>query len=114
MKAEIPCSGTACLLDAVTYDSDNPETLAPHVVCSECRERAETNELRLRLITQIADGFIEDRDLEQMARLVDHLFGTNRDPKLTAAGFYSLTPRQRKKIRRRMDEEFGPQIPEPI
>jgi len=114
MKAEIPCSGTACMLDTVTYDCDNPETLAPHVVCSECQKVAVTNELRLRLIAQIANGFIEDRDLEQIRRLTDHLFGVSKDPKLTAAGFYSLTPRQRKKIRRQMDDEFGPQIPDVI
>jgi hypothetical protein len=68
------------MLDTVTYDSDNPETLAPHVVCSECQEAAATNELRLRLIAQIANGFIEDRDLEQIRRLIDHLFGANKDP----------------------------------
>jgi hypothetical protein len=114
MKKELPCSGPACMMNAVAYDDDNPETLASHVVCGECREAAATNELRLRLIAQIANDSIEDRDLEQIRRLIDHLFGASKDPKLTAAGFYSLTPRQRKKIRRQMDDEFGPRIPEPI
>jgi hypothetical protein len=102
------------MLGTVTYDSDNPETLAPHMLCSECRERAETNERRLKLIGRIADREVEDRDLEQVGRLLDHLFGVRKDKALAAAGFYSLTPARRKKDRRRMDEEFGPQIPEPI
>jgi hypothetical protein len=67
---------------------------------------------RLGLIRLISSGLIEDRDVEQIVRLHNHLFGVKKDPKLTAAGFYSLTPRQRKKIKRQLDDEFGPQIPD--
>jgi hypothetical protein len=98
----------------IVYDSENPETLAEHVVCDECRGRAATDERRLRLIGRIAGREVEDRDLEQVERLLDHLFGVRKDRALAAAGFYSETPARRKKIKRQMDGEFGPSIPDPI
>jgi hypothetical protein len=114
MKKEVPCSGLACLMNTVAYDDDNPETIATHVVCDECQEAAEANRRRLVLIADLASGFIEDRDLEQVERLLNHLFGRQKDKALTAAGFYSMTLAKRKKIKRQMDDEFGPQIPEPL
>jgi hypothetical protein len=99
-------------MTTVVYDSDNPDTLGGHVVCNECLQAAEMAQTRLGLIRLISSGLIEDRDVEQIVRLHDHLFGLKKDPKLTAAGFHSLTPRQRKKIKRQLDDEFGPEIPE--
>jgi hypothetical protein len=110
MKTEVMCG----CMETVVYDSDHPETLHPNVVCKDCQEQSETNKRRLHLISNLADHTIEDRDLEQINRLVDHLFGTKVYPRLTAAGFYSLTPAKRKKIKRQMDDDFGPQIPEII
>ena len=112
MKAEILCTSGLCCMTTVVYDSDNPDTLAGHAVCNECLEAAEMDQTRLGLIWRLSGGEIEDRDVEQIVRLHDHLFGVNEDPKFTTAGFYSLSPRQRKKIKRQMDEEFGPQIPD--
>ena len=114
MKREVFCGGGACLMTAIVYDDSDPEALAPHVVCPECREAAEADGRRLGLIGRIADGTIEDRDLEQVIRLVDHLFGVQVDPALKAAGSYSLTKARRKKLRRQMDDEFGPRIPDVI
>jgi hypothetical protein len=114
MKKEMLCSGTVCTMNTVAYDDDNPEALAPHMLCNECREEAETNERRLRLIADLAGGVIGDLDLKQVERLLDHLFGRHKDKALTAAGFYSLTATRRKKIRRQMDDEYGRSIPEPI
>jgi hypothetical protein len=115
MKREVTCSASvACMMDTIVYDSEDPEGLAEHVVCDECRERAMTDERRLRLIGRIAGREVEDSDLEQLERLLDHLFGVRKEKSLTAAGFYSATPHRRRMIRRQMDEEFGLPIPEPI
>ena len=112
MKAEIICASKCWTMNTVVYDTENPNTLAENVVCNECLEAAAMDRTRLGLILRISSKEIEDRDIEQIDRLLDHLFGVKKDPKLTEAGFYSLTPRQRKKIKRQMDEEFGPQIPD--
>jgi hypothetical protein len=114
MKREVLCSGDTCMMSTATFDDDNPESLASHVLCNECRGEYEANERRLRLIADLASGVIEDRDLDAVGRLLDHLFGRHTDKALTAAGFYSLTPAKRKKLRRQIDEDFGPRIPEPI
>jgi hypothetical protein len=100
------------MMNTVVYDSENPDTLHGHVVCKECLDGAAMDETRMDLIWRLSGREIEDRDLEQLVRLHNHLFGLKKDPKLTAAGFYSLTLRQRKKIKRQLDEEFGPEIPE--
>jgi hypothetical protein len=98
-------------MNTVVFDTDHPDSLAEHVVCDECLQAAKMDRTRLVLIRLIS-GELEDRDVEQIDRLVDHLLGLKKDPKLTAAGIYSLTWRQRKKIKRQMFEEFGPRLPE--
>jgi hypothetical protein len=111
MKTEIFCTSDRCMMNSVVYDSDNPATLAEHVVCDECLQTTRMDRTRMNLAWLIL-GQIEDRDVEQIARLLDHLFGVKKDPKLTAAGIYSLTERQRKKLKRQMFDEFGPQLPD--
>jgi hypothetical protein len=111
MKKEIMCD---CVLNDIAYDDENLKTLERHAVCPECRERAATNERRMQLAERILNGNIEDRDLEQLVRLLDHLFGVNKDKALTAAGFYSLTPGKRKKIRRQEEKDYGPRLPDLI
>jgi hypothetical protein len=100
-------------MNTVTYDTENPDTIAENIVCNDCRETAERDQLRLALIARIADGEMEQPDLEQLDRLVKHLLGEKKDLKLTAAGIYSLTRHKRKKIRREMGDEFGPRVPKP-
>ena len=108
MKRDMLCG----CIETVVYDDEHPETIAPHVICRECQEAAAANKRRLNLIAMLASHALDDRDLEQIDRLVDHLFGEKKDKALTMAGFYSLTPAKRKKIKRQMDEDFGPQRPD--
>jgi hypothetical protein len=115
MLAKFDCrfsKSADCSRNEIVVDTDRPESLEESVICDDCKWAIEATELHFKLVHRLVNMRDVD-DLQELERFFEHLFGVREHPGLTAAGFRSLTPGQRRELEGQ-DDEFKPQAPEPI